>query len=34
MFKQVRVVARDGIGRHYTPLITLPLAGIRLNPAA
>ena len=24
----------NGIERHYTPLITLPLNGIRLHPAA
>ncbi len=28
------VVARDGIERHYTSLITLPLTGIELDPAA
>ena len=28
------MVARDGIEQHYTSLITLPLTGIQLNPAA
>jgi hypothetical protein len=28
------MVARDGIERHYTPLISLPLNGLRLDPAA
>ena len=27
-----RMVARDGVARHYTHLFNVPLTGIRLDP--
>ena len=31
---RMQLVARDGIDKHYTSLVTLPLSGIYLYPAA